>query len=347
MANQIGHVYEHLADITDLVKRHFYIERNFLLVTFAYMIIVSVLSLAIPVAVQTLVNSIAYINLKQPLIVITSLLLFFSLVNVIFKLLKHFTQEMFQRRFIARNNLLTTHGIYNYISYCTEEELNMTLPHFEKINRSFEIFQSAKLFSKIYLSSLEIVLQLVVGLSLLFFYHPYFIFFNLIFIFGLMVILNFYLIPSIKTSLVESKKKYQIVNWLESEFLDHLRFKMDNITQKFSIKKPVENYLEGIDELNNQYLKSRQKHYRLLIGQVGLILTLMVFMSALLLGGGGFLVILGELTLGQLVSAEIVITMIIGNINKAGSVLEEFYNLCASLSKLDFYYDCEKIIEKE
>ena len=65
--------------------------------------------------------------------------------------------------------------------------------------------------------------------------------------------------------------------------------------------------------------------------------------STALLGVGGWLVIRGELTLGQLVASELVVTAIVGAFAKIGKSLESFYDLCAAVDKvghmLDLPYD--------
>jgi len=58
-----------------------------------------------------------------------------------------------------------------------------------------------------------------------------------------------------------------------------------------------------------------------------------------LLGLGGWLVISGELTLGQLVAAELIVTVIVGSFAKIGKHLEGFYDLLASIDKLGVLFD--------
>jgi ABC-type bacteriocin/lantibiotic exporter with double-glycine peptidase domain len=60
---------------------------------------------------------------------------------------------------------------------------------------------------------------------------------------------------------------------------------------------------------------------------------LQVFFSALLLGLGGWLVIQKQLSLGQLVAAELVVTSVLSGASKLGKYLETYYDLLASFSK--------------
>jgi len=59
-----------------------------------------------------------------------------------------------------------------------------------------------------------------------------------------------------------------------------------------------------------------------------------VLASAALLGVGGLLVIERQLTLGQLVAAELVVTAVAASFAKLGKHLETFYDLLAALQKL-------------
>jgi ABC-type bacteriocin/lantibiotic exporter with double-glycine peptidase domain len=59
----------------------------------------------------------------------------------------------------------------------------------------------------------------------------------------------------------------------------------------------------------------------------------------MLLGLGGWLVIRQQLTLGQLVAAELIIGVILSGVAKLGRYLDKFYDLCASVAKLDALFD--------
>ncbi len=54
----------------------------------------------------------------------------------------------------------------------------------------------------------------------------------------------------------------------------------------------------------------------------------------MLLGLGGWLVINRQLTLGQLVAGELMVTLVLSAISKLGKHIETFYDLQASLDKL-------------
>ena len=80
-------------------------------------------------------------------------------------------------------------------------------------------------------------------------------------------------------------------------------------------------------------------HFRILMRQILFALGLQAVAATALLGLGGWLVIRGELTLGQLVAAELIVAAIVGSFAKLGKHLENFYDLLASVEKLGHLFD--------
>ena len=72
----------------------------------------------------------------------------------------------------------------------------------------------------------------------------------------------------------------------------------------------------------------------MVIRQVVFAVGLQVVASTALLALGGWLVIDGQLTLGQLVASELVVTVVVGAFAKAGKSLEKFYDLMAGIDKV-------------
>ncbi|MCA9150129.1 MAG: ATP-binding cassette domain-containing protein, partial [Planctomycetales bacterium] len=66
---------------------------------------------------------------------------------------------------------------------------------------------------------------------------------------------------------------------------------------------------------------------------------LQVIASTAVLSLGGWLVINGQLTLGQLVASELVVTVVVGAFAKAGKSIETFYDLMAAVDKVGHLLD--------
>lgn len=87
------------------------------------------------------------------------------------------------------------------------------------------------------------------------------------------------------------------------------------------------------------YIAYRKSHWRILLRQVMGSLTMQAIGTAAVLGAGGWLVIERQLTLGQLVAAELVVAATLSGFSKFGKQLETFYDLLAAVDKLGYLTD--------
>jgi ABC-type bacteriocin/lantibiotic exporter with double-glycine peptidase domain len=93
------------------------------------------------------------------------------------------------------------------------------------------------------------------------------------------------------------------------------------------------------DSLTQEYLLARKAHFRILFRQICFSLGLQAVASAALLGLGGWLVIEGQLSIGQLVAAELIVTVVVGSAVKLTKSLESYYDLMAAMDKLGHLFD--------
>ncbi len=92
---------------------------------------------------------------------------------------------------------------------------------------------------------------------------------------------------------------------------------------------------QRLDGVATTWLENRASHYRVYFRQLLGALGLQVFAQCSLLGLGGWLVIERELTVGQLVAAELIVTAVVASLSKLGGKLESVYDLIAAANKLD------------
>ncbi len=295
-------------------------EKSFYLVSFTYACGISLLSLAIPISVQALVNTVTFAVLKQPLIVVSVLLLSLLVFSGILKGLQDLAIEYFQRHFYTRNTIeISTRILRSKASSLSSVYTG------DLVNRYFEIMTVQKKGAKLLVDGFSLLLQTITGMLLLAFYHPYFLVFDLILI-GLLILVWFLYGPkALETAILESKAKYKVAAWLEQLAQSNTLFNFQS--GRIAAYKKT-------DKKINEYLEKRTKHFSLLFRQIIILLCLYAFMSAIILGLGGFLVIEGQLTLGQLVAAEIVVAIILSGFAKAGGYLESLYDLHAALDKI-------------
>ncbi len=92
----------------------------------------------------------------------------------------------------------------------------------------------------------------------------------------------------------------------------------------FRNRESLQFCVDQANTLTGSYLMARENHFRIVFRQFGFALLTQALASTVLLGLGGWLVISGQLTLGQLVAAELIVTVILGSFAKLGKQLESF-----------------------
>ncbi|MBP9111706.1 MAG: ABC transporter ATP-binding protein [Polyangiaceae bacterium] len=297
------------------------LEQGDVAVIVVYAIAVGLVSLAVPIAAQSIVNTVAFTALLQPVLVL-SILVFLGLITAgILRTLQYKVIETLQQRLFVRMaydsvRRLTKANIRGFGDGSAAPEL---------MNRFFEVATIQKAASTLLLDGLSVVLQGGVSLLLLAFYHPALLAFDVV----LMALIAFMIFGlgrnGVSTAIKESKAKYATAAWLE-EMAGALRTFKSRESQEFATMRA--------DELAKAYVLARGKHFKILVRQIVASYILQAIATAGLLGLGGFLVIKGQLTLGQLVAAELIVTAVLVNVAKFGKYLESYYDLVASVDKV-------------
>ena len=180
------------------------------------------------------------------------------------------------------------------------------------------------------LDGISIVLTTAIGLVLLAFYHPYLLGYDIVLVLLMTVVTYLLGRGGVRTAIDESKVKYHMAHWLQDVISSPTAFRMHG------------GYSYAVDRANRltvAYLMHRQHHFWVLVRQYAFSLILLAVASTALLGVGGWLVIRGELTLGQLVASELVVTVIVGAFTRIGKSLESFYDLLAAIDKVGHMLD--------
>jgi hypothetical protein len=171
-----------------------------------------------------------------------------------------------------------------------------------------EVFFSLKSYAKAFSALVEIGLTTIFGLLLIMTFHPVFLIFP--FVMGAVL----YQIwestkPAIETSIRESDEKYHL-------------FEAALSNQQISLTSI------------NTYLSAREDRFQWIKKNTIKIAALFIFCQLTLLGGGSWLVQADQLSVGQLVSAEIIFSGIMISFSKLPSTLEGIYEYETSIYKL-------------
>ncbi len=290
-----------------------------------FALVAGILGLATPLAVESLVNVVSWGTYLQPLIVL-GLMLFACLGLAGFmRILQTVVVEMIQRRQLVR----IVGDLAHRFPRANRQSLVGEYPR-ELANRVFDIMTIQKATAVLLLDGVSIVLTTVLGMLLLAFYHPFLLGFDIVLLIAMISITWLLGRGGIRTAIDESIMKYNIAHWLQDVIASPAVFKI-NGGEMLAVDRA--------NRLVSEYIQARQKQFRVVIRQVTFAIGLQVFASTAVLALGGWLVIDGQLTLGQLVASELVVTVVVGAFAKAGKSLEKFYDLMAGVDKVGHLLD--------
>ena len=290
-----------------------------------FALVSGILALATPIAVEALVNTVAFGRFVQPILILATILLTFLGFRAALRGLQTYVVEIIQRRLFARVAADLAQRISRTESKVTDD---VFMP--ELVNRFFDIVTVQKVAAQLLLDGIGLLLTTIIGMIVLGFYHPWLLGFDLLLIAAITFIVFILGRGAIPSAIKESKNKYLMAAWLEDIARCPASFRNDG---------GLEFAMERADRLIHEYLYARKKHFRILMSQIIFSLGLQAVASTILLGLGGFLVVSGELTLGQLIAAELIVTAIVGGFAKFGKHMESYYDLLASVDKLGALFD--------
>lgn len=300
-------------------------DTSFLYVVAAYSVIISLLSVTVPISVQLLINSVSYTALLQPIITLGIILLILLSFSGVLYALQFYTAEIFQRRFMA--NMAAK--ICKQFIGCDVKALE-SANGAELVNRFFDVITVQKTVPKFLTKTLFFIFQTIIGLVVVSFYHPFFLAFSILIALLLYLIYIVYFRKAALAAFYESRRKYDIVGWFE-DIANNIEIFKSDLGQKYAKYK--------VNELTRRYLSDRKVHFSKLFSQVILLFLLYAFSSTLLLILGGYLVLKGELTIGQLVAAELILSAVLYGLSQFGKDFENMYDLIAACEKLSIFFN--------
>lgn len=300
-----------------------------------FSLITGLLYLALPLAINALVSNVAFGTQSGPflqaLLVLAAVLLICLALAAVLRGLQYYTVEVIQRRLFVR---MTADLSYRIPRVDLRSIDGVNLP--ELVNRFLDVVTMQKNTALLLLTGINLILSTLIGMTVLGFYHPILLAFSLI----LLTVLSFIIFVlgrgAIASSIAESLCKYGVVGWLEE---------LARYPRLFKGPGGYDLAANHADDLARDYLSARRRHFRILMRQIIGLLTLEVIASAALLSVGGWLVLNQQLTLGQLVAAEIIVTAIVASISKLGKQFEAWYDTLAAVDKIGHLVDLE--VERE
>jgi ABC-type bacteriocin/lantibiotic exporter with double-glycine peptidase domain len=296
------------------------LERRDLWAIFAFSIGVGLMALATPVAVQTLVNLVAFGMLLQPLVVLVLVLLgCLAFLNLLIGF-QIYVVEMLQRRLFVRLSGAIASRLQRVAGDAFDGGNGPEL-----VNRFFDVITVQKSGAGLLMDGLAYALQALIGMLLLAFYHPLLLAFDVLLLLAVMFIFLVLGRRGVATAIAESRAKYAVAAWLETLARNSKLFKWAGSL----------NYAVSVtDRLTRNYLAAAGEHFTIVMRQQVGLLFLHTLANSSLLAMGGWMVIERQLTLGQLIAAELVVNAMMAGLSRLGKSLISYYELMAGMDKL-------------
>lgn len=286
---------------------------------------ISLLSLATPISVQMLINSVANTALPAPLFTLAAVLFVLLMLSAIMSAMRAYLMELFGQRFFARMVAeITLRAVHARNPFFGDER------RVDLFDRYFEVMNVQKAMPSLLIGLFTILLQSAVGFVVTSFYHPFFLGFNLIFILVTWLIWRIWSRGAMTTRVELSHAKYNTARWLESVGASNGFYKSS---------RHLEFAIERSEGETANYIRAYRRHVRYSLTQTTAFLVLYAVASAGLLAMGGWLVIQSQLSIGQLVAAELILSSIFYGAAQLGPYIDAFYDLVAALEELSLLND--------
>lgn len=296
-------------------------EKKDVTAIYAYAILSGLVQLSIPLGIQAIVSFVMGATMVTSLylligfVVLGTFLTGFFRVKVM-QIIEKIQQKIFVEFAIAFADKLPKVDLSANKKYY--------LP--EMVNRFFDTQNLQKGISKILLEIPTALIQILFGILLLSFYHPWFLVFGAIVIIIVILIFMFTMDSGIQSSIEESNKKYEVASWLED---------IASAIKTFKINSKTEMHLAGTDERVLSYLNYRTSHFKVLVFQYKTIIGFKVVITLVMLAIGTYLLVTQKLNIGAFIATEIVVLTIMTAVEKLIKSLESYYDVVASLAKLN------------
>jgi ABC-type bacteriocin/lantibiotic exporter with double-glycine peptidase domain len=295
-------------------------DKNEIYSIYLYAIFNGLVNLSLPLGIQAIVNLITGGGVSTAWIILVIVVITGILITGILQVIQLSISENLQQKLFVRSAF---EFAFRIPRMKLESVDKFYLP--ELTNRFFDTLSIQKGLGKILIDFSSSSFQVIFGLLLLSFYHPFFILFSILLILIAYLIIQITGPEGLKASLKESKYKYEVAHWLEE---------LARTLETFKLAGKTQLPLDRTDHLVNHYLDARKKHFRILVSQFFSLVVFKVLVAAGLLILGGLLVINGQMNIGQFVAAEIIIILVIASVEKLIQTIEAIYDVLTAIEKI-------------
>jgi len=281
---------------------------------YVYAIFSGIISLALPLGIQTIIGYVMAGRLNTSWFFLSVLITLAVLLSGLTRLAQISITESIQRKLFLHFGMRFKERILDL----KEKGIKMTEQLETRTTYFLDIVTLQKSLSKLLVDFTGKLLQAVFGLLLLSIYHPLFIAFGLILIFVLYWVLRLTWKRGFDTARYESNFKFKTAMSIRNLWLN-----------KNNDELPI------LDFRMNEYSEGRTKHFGVVYRQAWLGVITKVIFTALLLIIGSYLLVEQSISLGQFLAAEILIITLLDAVEKLILTVENLYDCGISMEKLN------------
>ena len=306
-------------------------ERKDIFTLLIFSVFSGALYLALPLAVDTIVTNLAFGAQSAPyiqaLIVVAQILGVCLILQALVLAFQYYVAEVIQRRIFVRT---ASELAFRLPRVCAHSLDGIHGP--ELVNRFLDVVTVQKNTTYFLLEGVNLVAASLIGMLLLAFYHPLLLLFVAVLVVLIVAVTWILGRGTIDSAIQESIPKYDLIAWFQEIAAYPFMFKGSG---GYDLAYHRTNLLA------TKFVTARKKHFGKVFRQISGLLILSIVASVAILILGTWLVISQQITLGQLVASELIMSNIVYSLLKLGKKLEAWYDTMASTDKLGHIFDLE------
>jgi ABC-type bacteriocin/lantibiotic exporter with double-glycine peptidase domain len=301
----------------------FRLERRVLALIVSYSLAIGLFSLIVPLTVQELTNTFAFAIQPVTIVTLAGVMVVALLFVGAFRTLQYYAVEVLERRLFARVAI----------------GMAQQIPHLQFLgfkpryaNHFMETVFMQRALSVLLVDLINVVVGGAVGMTILVFYHPYFLLYNALLLAGFNVV---FLLShgGLKATINMSHAKYDTLHWMQEISYNLLHFKA---TDSQAI------LMQRTDELVAKYVETRQTRFGILVRQYLGSVGWQALAHGGLIATAAWLLSIGQLTLGQLVAAEVVVGGLLSSFDGVIKRMGHIFYFMTGLTELDSVFSLPK-----
>ena len=294
------------------------LEKRLLAILVSYAAAIGLFSLIVPLTVQELTNTFAYAI--EPIMIVTfALIMLVGLLFIgFFRVLQTSAVEALFQRLYTRIALAMT----GHLPRIRQEAFSAAHAY-----RFVETEMLARALIVVLVDVINVVISGLTGMTILVFYHPNFLVYNMFLIGGFLIVAVASGQGGIAATKIVSEKHYDVMTWLFDIAQNRLHFKASR-SAPFLLGKT--------DALLDAYLDARRTRSNILTWrQYRSIVVWEAICHSGMIALGGWLLSAAQITLGQFVAAEVIVSTLLLNLDTVTRRIYAMTYVQTSLAELD------------